>query len=203
MIPKLVRFAAGASLCMCVGTACRSTADIAPVQTLDRAPRFSCVSGDGAVDLPAASQAALLPSQYQTIDDIWASVSRTQPGGWAGGFVDNGKMVLAFVDPVAGRPALPQILTTLGNVAPGRSWDNAELRQVMWSFAQLDDWYRYVMQKVPLTNGISVTDIDEKDNAVMFGVISEEARTRLINALNAAAIPCNLVRTEIQPYALL
>ncbi len=73
-----------------------------------------------------------------------------------------------------------------------------------WTFAELDEWYRYITPKLlTLDSGISTSDIDEKANTISFGVIDEASRARLEARLSSLGVSCNLVTTVIQPYPIL
>ena len=201
MNPRIVRLAVVTPLCLLVVNACRSATDLPPVPAFDASPRFTCVSSDAAVDAPAPFK-GIQPSGLRVPDDNWAELARTLPGGFAGIYLENGKLVVNFVDPEAGKAALTEISQS-STVGPTDKtlWGRPDLRSVRWSFAQLYDWSYYVLSLHQFA-GVTATAIDEKRNAVLYGFIDETARSVFIDAMNAAKVPCTLVLTELRLPAI-
>ena len=203
MNPRFFRLAVVAPLLFAfVGSACRSATDLAPAPVFDPAPRFTCVSSDAAVDAPRAIQGSNRPVSV-CLMTIGPSLRARLPGGFAGIYLENGKLVVNFVDPEAGKAALTEISQS-SPVGPTDKtlWDRPDLRSVRWSFAQLYDWSYYTLSLHQFA-GVTATDIDEKRNALLYGFLDETARNAFIEAMNAAKVPCNLVLTEIRLPAML
>jgi hypothetical protein len=51
--------------------------------------------------------------------------------------------------------------------------------------------------------GVHMTDIDERENRIFYGVLNEATRQRLSELLAARDIPCFLVAVEIREPAVL
>ena len=188
--------------------ACSSTTDIARATMAPEAPKFNCLDPARTMRLPADLRATLPTFSRRMPDDEYVAVSRSVPGGFAGLFIENDDhFVMTFVDPAAAEQARPQIQQAFDAFEfPIYRLDvaKAEFRTARWSFAELDEWYRYLVPKVGGPgSGVSFTDIDEKANTISFGVIDETARAALESQLAALNVSCNLVTTVIQGYASL
>lgn len=132
-------------------------------------------------------------------DDQWADLAVRVPGGFAGVMYVDSKPVLMLTDPAqaaaAKRALAPEFVSFDIN--------GAEVREVRWNFAQLVDWYNYLMAQTPLWRTATLTsgDKDEAINRIRFGVIDEGARDRLLGALAEMDLPCDLIAVEIVPPA--
>ena len=168
-------------------------------------PKFTCLSNSATMRLPADLRATLPPAVGQRVpDDAFVSISQSVPGGFAGVFIENDRFVLTFVDPSIANQARPEIQQAFASRG-FREIDvaTAEFRAARWTFAQLDEWYRYIIPKLSGPGaGISSSDIDERANTISFGVIDEAARARLEAQLTSLSVSCNLVTTRIQSYAV-
>jgi len=114
-------------------------------------------------------------------------------------------LVLTFTDPAKADAARAQISQAfVDHGFTGLDVGKAEFRSARWTFAELDEWYRYITPKIGGTgSGVSFTDIDEKANTISIGVIDEASRTALESRLASLNVSCNLVTTVIRPYAQL
>jgi hypothetical protein len=141
--------------------------------------------------------AATLPprSGLMRPDDQWADLALRVPGGFAGVMYVDNKPVLMLTDPsqaAAAKQALaPEFV--------GFDINGAEVRKVRWDFAQLVDWFNYLMIQTPLWRTATLTsgDKDEAINRIRYGVIDEAARERLLEALAGMDLPCDLIAVEI------
>jgi len=122
-------------------------------------------------------------------------------------FWDNNHYVLTFVDPATANQARAEVdrQVVADHVLAADAQAKAEIRGgVRWTFAELDEWYRYIIPQIHGPgSGISSTDIDEFANTIAFGVIDEASRAKLETQLASLGVSCNLVTTVIQPYAVL
>ena len=192
--------------------ACNSVSDPAARPAIDlnataQAPKFTCLSSSATMRLPADLRATLVPFGGRVPDDAYVAISQSVPGGFAGIFFEDNHFVLTFVDPEAANAARAQIAQAFAarNIGgPGFSVANAEFRGARWTFAELDEWFRYMILKGVggSGSGVSSIDIDEKANTVAFGVIDETARNLLESQLASLNVSCNLVTTVIQSYAI-
>jgi hypothetical protein len=145
--------------------------------------------------------AATLPprSGLMRPDDQWADLALRVPGGFAGVMYVDNKPVLMLTDPVqaaAAKQALaPEFVAFDIN--------GAEVRKVRWDFAQLVDWFNYLMaQSLWRTATMTSSDKDEAINRIRLGVLDEDARDRLLEALAGMDLPCDLIAVEIIPPAV-
>lgn len=130
----------------------------------------------------------------QTIDDLWADLADSLPGGFAGVLYDPGlQPVLLLTQPeladAAKRALAPRI--------PGFPVASAVVRQARWNFAQLVFWNYYFYKWLPLS-GLVMSDNNERLNRIHFGVLDQSARDRFIHALGVLSIPCDLVLITIR-----
>ena len=182
------------------GARSRLASDLVPSD-----PQFSCVDNSPAASLDADKQAPLPQFGFRTPDDQFAAISRSVPGGFAGVFFEGDHFVMTFVDPTtadASRPAIQDAFASQGIIG-NLDVSKAEFRAAHWTFAQLDEWYRYIIVTgiSGSGSGVTVTDIDERANTISFGVVDETSRARVVARLADLHIPCNLVTTRIQPPA--
>ena len=173
---------------------------------MSEVPKFTCLSNSATMRLPADLRATLPPAVGQRVpDDAFVSISQSVPGGFAGVFIENDRFVLTFVDPPIADQFRPEIQQAFASRGFGSEIDvaTAEFRAARWTFAELDEWYRYIIPKLfGPGSGISSSDIDERANTISFGVIDEAARARLETQLTSLGVSCNLVTTRIQSYAV-
>ena len=176
--------------------------DVGPVLAAPEVPKFICLSNAATMRLPAELRATLPTSSVRNMNDELASISQSVPGGFAGIFYeDNNHLVLTFVNPAEANESRASIQQAFNASHFSVDVSKAEFRGARWSFAELDEWYRYITTKLDWTSGISFTDIDEKANTINIGVIDETARAELEAQLGALNVSCNLVTTVIRAYA--
>lgn len=190
--------------------ACSSVSDPAARPDLlatAQAPKFTCLSRSATFRLPEDLRATLVRFGTRTPDDAYVEISQSVPGGFAGVFFEDNHFVLTFVEPEAANAARPQIQQAFDSRhlgGPNFSAATAEIRGARWTFAELDEWFRYMSQKDLFGpgSGVSFIDIDEKANTVAFGVVDETARNLLESRLASLNVSCNLVTTVIRAYPL-
>src|SRR5205807_3702661 len=162
-----------------------------------------CLSNAATMRLPADRRATLPAFGPRQPRDAYVAISRSVPGGFAGVFREGNHFVLTFVDPARAnraRPEIQQALASRGAGLPGMDVATAEFRSARWTFAELDEWYRYIISK-GLASDISSTAIEEQANTISIGVIDEAARAHVEARLAALGVSCNLITTVIQPSA--
>ena len=129
-------------------------------------------------------------------DDRWADIAASTPGGFAGVLRRNGMPVLVLARPAEAEaakaalaPLLPDFPINDASVQPGR-----------WDFAQLVDWYNYLMQRTPLWSlNVTSGDKSESDNRIKYGVRDSASLYRVRALLDSLSVPCDLVMLEIGP----
>jgi len=169
-------------------------------------PKFTCLSNSATFRLPADLRATLSLFKLGMPDDAYESISQSVPGGFAGVFFEDNHYVMTFVDPPKAdqaRPEIQQAFVSFGVGGTRIDARTAEIRGVRWTFAELAEWYRYILLGIhnnPVA-GTSSWDIDEHANTLAFGVIDEASRAQLEARLASLGVSCNLVTTVIQPYA--
>lgn len=183
--------------------ACSSVTEVSAPKP--EVPKFTCLSNSATRRLPADLRATLPAFGSRQPDDAYVAISQSVPGGFAGVFFEDNHYVLTFVDPARANQARSEIQQAFESrgFGPGMDVTTAEFRGARWTFAELDEWYRYIIPKLSGPgSGISSSDIDEKANTISFGVIDETARAQLEAQLTSLGVSCNLVTTRIQPYAI-
>lgn len=145
-----------------------------------------------ATSLPDSLARQLPPRTGHMIpDDRWADLATTVPGGFAGVFRDSAHTQILMLTEPAQASAAKQALA--GKI--GISVQQATVRQARWNFAQLVDWFNYVL---PRLGGVPVTaDKDEAINRIRFSVTSIELRDRVVGALAQLALPCDLIVVDL------
>ena len=162
-------------------------------------PKFSCVSNAATIPLPADLRVPW-SAAFRNMNDELAAISQSVPGGFAGIFYeDNSHLVLTFVNTAVANESRATIQQAFNASNFSVDVSKAEFRSARWSFAELNEWYRYITTKLDWPSGVSFTDIDEKANTINIGVIDETARGLLESQLAALNVSCNLVTTVISP----
>ena len=165
-------------------------------------PKFTCVANSATMRLPEAFRANLPAFGDRGPQDEYVEISQTVPGGFGGLFLHQGKLVLTFVDTATANANRQQISAVFAGRGYNYASDvaTAEFRDARWTFAELDEWFRYIIPKLSVP-GVSSMGIDERANTINFGVIDEDARARLEGALASLGASCNLMTTVIEGYA--
>ena len=206
--PLRVRHALALPL-VALGVACSSTTapDAPPPETAATLGRVGACEGP-ATSLPTRLAAGLAPTGgVRTPDDRWAELARRVPGGFAGVMYEmpapgaapraTGRPLLMLVDPSRAAEAKAALAPHL----QGFDVAGASVRAVRWDFAQLYDWYRYLNGQVWLEPGVTMSDIDESENRIVYGAADEAVRGRIAQRLAALPLPCDLVVVRIVPPA--
>lgn len=74
----------------------------------------------------------------------------------------------------------------------------ARRRVARWNYAQLYDWYRYLMPRV-MRGHASSAAIDIVQNRLRFGANTDAAADALASYLRQIALPCGLVEIALEP----
>jgi hypothetical protein len=138
-------------------------------------------------------------------DEIWVTLARTVPGGVGGVFVDKGVGYLWLVDPAKRSEAIAALSATSFGASLQQAnfpLQNVVVLKARWDFAQLADWYAYVLPRAVFGVRWSFADIQEARNRLEFGVVDETARVDLERRLQALDLPCNLIAIQIRPPAV-
>jgi len=143
-------------------------------------------------------------------DAQWARLARAAPGGFAGAYFEavprdqhgqptrQPRVVIRLAQPSERGAALRALLPSLPATFGGLAVDSADVLVVSanWDFAQLDDWRRYLDNRVG-SAGITSIDTDEATNQIRYGVVDAAARTALERRLRELRVPCGLVAINI------
>ena len=154
------------------------------------------------VSLPSNLRALLGPRTGQMVpDDHWADLAERVPGGFAGVLYSGGKPLLMLTRPedaTAAKKALASDPTF-----NGFDLGHAEVRKARWDFAQLVDWYRYLVGHTSVWNtpGMAGGDKNEGTNRIYFGIQTEAGRQELKRKLLAVNVPCDLIQIGLQSRA--
>jgi hypothetical protein len=149
-------------------------------------------------------------------DAQWARLARTAPGGFAGVYFETmprdrrgqptrrQRVVIRLARPNERTAALRALLPKLPATFGGLSVDSTDVLIVPanWDFAQLDEWRRYLDDRVG-SPGLTSVATDEETNQIRYGVVDAAARTRLERRLRELRVPCGLVAIEIVGVARL
>jgi hypothetical protein len=161
----------------------------------------ACVADAPATPLSAARRDSLPvrePGSW-TIDDTYADLALRVPGGWAGWYVSGDETIVYLVDP-ASLTATLDALAAEGVRAPSHP---PVARPARWDFAQLHDWYRYLLLKLSAAGGIRSSDIQEARNRLQFGLTDAAAVAQFDARLRELGVPCHLVvRKVVQPIQI-
>ena len=112
-------------------------------------------------------------------DDSWADLARTIPGGFAGTIYDSTHSpVLMLTQPALAASAKQALVGRLAFPIT-----DATVREARWDFAQLVDWFNYLLPR--LTIGAAMADKDESINRIRFTVTSIAVRDSLVRAVSA------------------
>ena len=125
-------------------------------------------------------------------DEAWARLARTVPGGFAGVVYDTTikTQVLMLTQPARAAEAEAALAKWLPGIG------GATVREARWDFAQLVDWYNYLMPRMKGVGAVS-SDKDENINRIEFGATSIAARDSVVRALSAFPLPCDLVVVDL------
>ena len=131
-------------------------------------------------------------------DDLWAELATRVPGGFAGVMLsENGTPLLMLTDTTKAVAARAALAPELAGKIHDFDVTKAEARAVRWNFAQLVDWFDYLMQKTPSGQWITSADKDEAINRIHFGVADSVGMEKLANYLRGLALPCDLVQIDV------
>ena len=132
-----------------------------------------------------------------TIDDQWAAIARTVPGGWGGMFLVSGTPTIYLVDP-SKRSEAVAALYAAGVGRPSYDVRQAQVLRGRWDFGQLYDWYNYInsvaFARVP---GLASTDIDEKQNRLVYGMVDDNSKSQLQALFQSLGVPCELAVVNV------
>jgi len=127
---------------------------------------------------------------------MWIDAALTIEGGVGGVFANHGVYYLWLTDTTKRVEAITG-LTAAGLIGPPFTVESTVALQARWDFAQLGDWYAYLIPK--LVPSLRSSGIDEANNRLRFGVADEAGREQVEAILQTLDLPCNLVALYIAP----
>lgn len=163
---------------------------------------------------PDPAVLATLPAFQPTIDDDWARIARTIPGGFAGVVIDTatGNPTILLTDTTQEAAAKVALAPILAQINPYFDVAHAGARPARWNADQLLNWYHYLLA-APIWHGqplwtaanITSTDINEDINRISFGTLDATSQTEFASRLQSLDLPCDLVvvAVVVPPEALL
>ena len=181
-------------------TAALTLAGVRVARPQEPATPQACPPDAPGPSVPAAIRESLAPfpqGRQATIDDRWAQTAREIPGGFAGIILEGGPVVF-LVDTTKRDSALAALIAR--HAIPGRHPERARVRKARWDFAQLHEWYEYLNGHLTGDSGFAMSDIDEGNNRLTYGVGDEAARRRFEDALARLNPPCGLVVVEVTGF---
>ena len=129
-------------------------------------------------------------------DGLWYDAARELPGGIGGIFLDHGNYYVWLVDTTKKAEAFAGLAAKgFGGLFP---FDKAVALKARWDFAQLSEWFAYVVPRALEGENVRSLDIQEAHNRLEFGVADENARRAVEAKLKGLDIPCNLVALFLQ-----
>ena len=190
--------------CVEVALALCACSAASPTSTPKNPPRASTelrvADCDGPpLSLPANLRATLAPRTGEMVpDDHWADLAEHIPGGFAGVLYSDGKPVLMLTRPEQSAAAKSALATD--PTLKGFDIGHAEVRKARWDFAQLVDWYNYLVGRTSVWNtpGMVGGDKNEGTNRIYFGIETEAGRQELKRKLLAVNVPCDLVQIGLE-----
>jgi len=131
-------------------------------------------------------------------DDHWADLAERVPGGFAGTLYLDGKPTLMLTHPEQASEAKNALVSDPS--FRGFNLMGAQVLQARWDFAQLVDWYNYLVRRASVwdTKGMVSGDKNERTNRIHFGIETDSGRRQLMEKLSALHLPCDLIRIEIE-----
>jgi hypothetical protein len=159
----------------------------------------------------APERFALTPGSFHTPDHETAELSRQVPGGYGGLFIgydpptppgararpETQHVVVFLVDTTQRDAALRAIASATPPHQRSLNISGARIRPARWSFAELYDWYEVFLSRLGMPEGVTITDIQEMENRIVFGVEDAVARERLERQLLPLDLPCFLLGVRI------
>jgi hypothetical protein len=163
-----------------------------------------------------ADKVAALPKTptgaAQTVDDRWAALATSAPGGFAGSYLEPAaaasmapkgrsarRLVVRLSRPSEQDAALRAVVPTLREIS-GADVDRGGVvvEPARWDFAQLLEWRRFLEPHAHAVAKILSTDIDPRHNRIGYTVPSRSDRRTLLEHLGTLHIPCGLVEVAIR-----
>ena len=127
-------------------------------------------------------------------DSALANAARSIPGGFAGAFLRGRDAVILLVHPEKRDSAIAALAVSR---VPQIDFQSARIESARWTYAQLYDWYRFVIPQAA-DAGISSAGIQVSENRILIGVVDERSRNVVLGQLEALDIPCELVGVVLQ-----
>mgnify|MGYP001544600045 FL=1 len=154
---------------------------------------------------PATSASGSITATFlRTIDDDWADIARTTPGGFAGVIyaTPGANPTILLTDTTQAAAAKAALKPLLAQMNPMFDVNSAAVRQARWNAAQLLDRYYYLaVQPIWAGSNVTVTDIDEAANRIRISTIDSVSQASFVSRLERIGLPCALVVVGISQGA--
>jgi len=182
-------------ICLCAIAVLAACSDMtqpsAPAATAYRVIPVNDCSG------PATSESVAITGTFgRTIDDDWADIARTIPGGFAGVVyaTAGGNPTILLTDTTQAASARAALKPLLAQMNPMFDVDGAAVRQARWNAAQLLDWHHYLaVQPIWAGSNVTSTDIDEAANRIRINTADSVSQAAFVSRLTSMNLPCALV----------
>jgi hypothetical protein len=173
--------------------ACTATSRVAAASAQPAPIRLAQCDGP-ATSLPDSLARQLPPrTRRMSPDDRWADLATKIPGGFAGILRDSSLRHIIMLTDTARASAAIAALS--GEVGLGLGLLPPIVRQARWDFAQLVDWFNYLLPRLGVP--VNGADKDESLNRIRFSVITVEQRDSVVAALSKLPLPCDLVVVDL------
>lgn len=197
-------------------TACRSAAPQG-MAIRHEAPQEMCADTTSTPRVPLPQRDALAPRDPgRSPDYFFTTLAIELPGGFGGlyfeplpdgssrrrGTPEQQRAVIRLQDTTLAPDALEEMKTRLrAHYGPMLNLDILRLQPSRWSFAQLEEWWRYLTPTVFGWGSVSMADIDEHRNRVAFGVTTDSVLRSTRALLDTLGVPCGLVELRVVSLA--
>ena len=199
--------------------ACRSAAPITTTVRREEPPAM-CADTSATSRVPSQQRDALPPRDpNRTPDYFFTMLSTELPGGFGGVYVEpvpvparqrrrgapeQQRTVIRLQDTTLAPDALEALKARLrAYYGPMLSLANVRLQPSRWSFAQLEEWWRYLTPRLFFRSAVHMADVDERRNRVAVEVATDSALHSTRAILDTLGVPCGLIEIRVGPMAQL
>jgi hypothetical protein len=156
---------------------------------------------DSAIHAPPLTPAPPVESRehFRSFDEQEAEIARGPVPGYAGRLAEGPcRLIVLLTDTLAQAAAAESYFTTAPSGRPGCGGSlRFRFQQVRYDFAQLYDWYVGQIRPVFAEPGVSMTDIDERQNRITLGVVDSAAYRRILRIVDTLAVPAAAVHVHV------
>lgn len=189
--------------------ACSDNPATAPVSAADRVVTVNDCRGPAtSLDPAIAATFTRPPANMRNINDVWADIARTTPGGFAGISygIGGGSPTIFLTDISQAAAARTALAPLLAQTNPTFDFAHAKIAQARWDSAQLLDWYLYLTgQPIWSMANVIVTSsgLDPTADRIRLNTADSTGQSLLVTQLESMSLPCDLIQVGIELPATL